>query len=207
MLTGDTKCRPLPGIPPSAGLPAPNLASGVVNELPGAAGIRAIYCLLSACMSTHMCLHGSYEEPLQACTDGAILFCHQAACLAECLPLPRLLNLIVKVWHCMQSAWRSILPSCRLDASRMSHTQEPQMHKEPAKVVRRCAGQQTSLQILLSRCAKRSMLNVSVRLPAAGLTLAIMIVFKLPPSNSCSAQPQNEVKCTLCKGTLVSLKL
>ena len=55
MLTGDTKCRPLPGMPPSAGLPAPNLASGAVNGLPGVAGMRASACP-GACQSIHACL-------------------------------------------------------------------------------------------------------------------------------------------------------
>ncbi len=38
----------------------------------------------------------------------------------------------------------------------------------------------------LTRCAKRSVLSVSARLAAAGLTLAIMMVLALPPSESCS---------------------
>ncbi len=44
----------------------------------------------------------------------------------------------------------------------------------------------TLLRMFLARCAKRSVLSVSERQPAAGLTLAIMMVFELPPSESCA---------------------
>ena len=71
--------------------------------------------------------------------------------------------------------------SCRLKYSTI-------LHMSLQKAVRRGAGQQTLLRMFLARWAKRSVLSVSVRQPAAGLTFAIMIVFELPPSESCNTQ-------------------
>ncbi len=44
----------------------------------------------------------------------------------------------------------------------------------------------TVLRMALTRCAKRSVLCVSARFGDAGLMLAIIIVFELPPSESCT---------------------
>ncbi len=52
--------------------------------------------------------------------------------------------------------------------------------------------------MFLARCAKRSVLSVSERQPAAGLTLAIMMVFELPPSES-YAVPACVSRCLLLR--------
>lgn len=67
---------------------------------------------------------------------------------------------------------------------------------EPAEASCKRAGQQTLLRMFLARWAKRSVLSVSVRQPAAGLTFAIMIVFELPPSESCNIQALRKLLCT-----------
>ena len=46
----------------------------------------------------------------------------------------------------------------------------------------------TVLRMAFTRCAKRSVLSVSAMLAAAGLMLATITVFALPPRESCRLQ-------------------
>lgn len=78
----------------------------------------------------------------------------------------------VLVWHIVPQARHSrIVATCCQD------------NAENGRALRR-----TVFWMALTRWAKRRVLRVSAMLATAGLTLAIMIVFALPPKESCDAQ-------------------